>query len=89
MLPILNNYKKLFLIILIALINFLLIKSISTFKNYDRKRVKEIEINNVLIKLNECFDFKNRSIRGIENSIKLVEYCMDKYGLNKELSKEP
>tara|TARA_Y100000589_G_scaffold319149_1_gene347400 strand:+ start:760 stop:1011 length:252 start_codon:yes stop_codon:yes gene_type:complete len=80
---ILNRYKKLFLIILITLITFLLIKSIATFKNYDRKRVKDIEFNKVLIRLNECFDLKNRNIRGIENSINLIEYCMDKYGIDK------
>ena len=78
-----KSYKKLFLIILITITSILFVKAIAKFNNYDSKRVKEIEIKKVLIKLNECFDLKNRSIRGIENSINLIEYCMDKYGIDK------
>ena len=44
--------------------------------NLDQKDYKELAT-----KLKSCFDLDNKSDRGIEESIKLIEYCMDIYGL--------
>ena len=30
--------------------------------------------------LNECFDLKNKSRRTINDSIKLIEYCLEEHG---------
>ena len=30
--------------------------------------------------LNNCFDLKNKSQRSLNDSLKLIEYCLDKYG---------
>ena len=30
--------------------------------------------------LNECFDLKNKSKRSTNESMKLIEYCLGKYG---------
>ena len=30
--------------------------------------------------LNNCFDLKNKSQRSLNDSLKLIEYCLEKYG---------
>ena len=33
--------------------------------------------------LNECFDLENKNKRSINQSIELIEYCLDEYGYKK------
>ena len=33
--------------------------------------------------LNECFDLKNKSKRSLDDSMKLIEYCLYEYGSEK------
>ena len=33
--------------------------------------------------LNKCFDIKNKNQRSIEDSMKLIEYCLNEYGSEK------
>ena len=33
--------------------------------------------------LNECFDLKNKSNRTINESLKLIEYCLEEFGSEK------
>ena len=33
--------------------------------------------------LNECFDLKNKSKRTINESLKLIEYCLEEFGSEK------
>ena len=47
-------------------------------KNEEKNEIKEsAEI------LNECFDLKNKSQRTINDSLKLIEYCLKEYGYKK------
>ena len=44
-------------------------------KNEEKNRLKKLaEV------LNECFDLKNKSQRTINDSMELIEYCLEEYG---------
>ena len=44
-------------------------------KNEEKNRLKKsAEV------LNNCFDLRNKSQRSLNDSLKLIEYCLDKYG---------
>ena len=48
------------------------------FKNVEKNKFKKsAEI------LNECFDLKNKSKRTINDSMKLIEYCLEEFGSEK------
>ena len=48
------------------------------FKNEEKNKLKKsAEI------LNECFDLKNKSKRTINESLKLIEYCLEEFGSEK------
>ena len=50
----------------------------SDFKNEEKNKLKKsAEI------LNECFDLKNKSKRTINESLKLIEYCLEEFGPEK------
>ena len=50
----------------------------SDLKNEEKnKKKKSAEI------LNECFDLKNKSKRTINDSLKLIEYCLEEFGSEK------
>ena len=50
----------------------------SNLKNEEKNKLKKsAEI------LNECFDLKNKSKRTINESMKLIEYCLEEYGSEK------
>ncbi len=72
------NQTKLKLLILVILF----ILTLLTYKLFESNKIKKIEMNNIIIKLNNCFDFDNKSSRSIDSSLKLVEFCIKKYGKN-------
>ena len=50
----------------------------SDFKNEEKNKLKKsAEI------LNECFDLENKSKRTINESLKLIEYCLEEFGSEK------
>ena len=50
----------------------------SDFKKEETNRLKKsAEV------LNECFDLKNKSKRTLNDSMKLIEYCLEQYGSEK------
>ena len=52
--------------------NFIISKEL---KNEEKNKLKKsAEV------LNNCFDLKNKSQRSSNDSLKLIEYCLDKYG---------
>ena len=73
----LNQAKLKFLTLLI-----LFILTLVTYRLFEINKIKKIEKNNIIIKLSNCFDFDNKSSRSIDNSLKLVEFCLNKYGNN-------
>ena len=62
---------------------FLLV-GLRVYRNFNISRNLKNEEKNKLKKsaevLNECFDLKNKSQRTLNDSMKLIEYCMEKYG---------
>ena len=65
---------------------FLLV-GLKVYSNFNISKNLKIEEKNKLKKsaevLNECFDLKNKSQRNLNDSIRLIKYCMEKYGYEK------
>ena len=57
---------------------------IKLFLNFNNSRELKIEKKKQLRKsaevLNKCFDLENKSERTIDESMKLIEYCLNNYG---------
>ena len=57
---------------------------IQIFRNYNVSRELKLEERNRIQQsaeiLNGCFDLKNKSKRSTNESMKLIEYCLGKYG---------
>ena len=77
-------FRIIFSLILLSMI-FLL--GLKTYRNYSISRNLKNEEKDKLKKsaeiLNECFDLKNKSKRTINDSMKLIEYCLKEYGSEK------
>tara|TARA_B100000965_G_scaffold276970_1_gene234763 strand:- start:2307 stop:2549 length:243 start_codon:yes stop_codon:yes gene_type:complete len=73
-----NNLQPFNIIILFL---FLLI-IFGNYKSININRIKKLEKDEIIIKLNNCFDLENKSSRSINRSLQLVEYCINKYGLD-------
>ena len=54
------------------------------YRNFNISKELKNEEKNKLKKsaevLNNCFDLKNKSQRSLNDSLKLIEYCLEKYG---------
>ena len=65
---------------------FLLV-GLKLYKNFNASRNLKNEEKNILKKsaevLNECIDLKNKSQRNLNDSMRLIKYCMEKYGYEK------
>ena len=49
----------------------------------DLKKEEKNKLKKSAEVLNECFDLKNKSERTLNDSMKLIEYCLEKYGSKK------
>ena len=71
----------------IILFFMFLLLGLKIYHNFNITRNLKNEEKNKLKKsaevLNECFDLKNKSQRNLNDSIRLIEYCMEKYGYEK------
>ena len=65
---------------------FLLV-GLKLYSNFNVSRNLKNEEKNTLKKsaevLNECIDLKNKSQRNLNDSMRLIKYCMEKYGYEK------
>ena len=77
-------FRIAFTVISLSMVFFLLLK---LYRNFNISRDLRNEEKNKLKKsaevLNECFDLKNKSQRTLNESIKLIEYCLKEYGSEK------
>ena len=77
-------FRIIFSLILLSIIIFVGLK---TYRKYSISRNLKNEEKDKLKKsaeiLNECFDLKNKSKRTINDSMKLIEYCLKEYGSEK------
>ena len=69
---------------------FLSIVFLISFKIYrdfiissDLKKEEKNNLKKSAEVLNECFDLKNKSKRTLNDSMKLIEYCLEQYGSEK------
>ena len=49
----------------------------------DLKKEEKNKLKKSAEVLNECFDLKNKSERTLNDSMKLIEYCLEQYGSKK------
>ena len=75
--------------ITIAVILFFmfLLLGLKLYKNFNfsknLKNEEKMKLKYSVEKLNQCFDLKNKSQRNLNDSMRLIEYCMKKYGYEK------
>ena len=71
----------------VILLSIALLKGLKIYSNFRISRDLKNENKNKLKKssevLNECFDLKNKSLRTLNDSMKLIEYCLKEYGSEK------
>ena len=64
-----------------------LLLGLKVYSNFNVSRNLKNEEKNKLKKsaevLKECFDLKNKSQRNLNDSMRLIKYCMEKYGYEK------
>ena len=79
-----KNLRKTFGIILLSM---LFLFTFKIYRDFNISRELKDEKKNRLKKsaevLSECFDLKNKSQRTLNDSMKLIEYCLEKYGSEK------
>ena len=76
-----KTLKIVFTIILVSVIVF---KGLKIYNNFNISREIENQEKNKSKKsaevLYECFDLENKSKRTLNDSMKLIEYCLKEYG---------
>lgn len=74
-------FRLTFAFILLTMTFLIVLK---TYRNFNISKELKNEEKNKLKKsaevLNNCFDLKNKSQRSLNDSLKLIEYCLEKYG---------
>ena len=72
------------LTIALILLSLTLLIGQKIYRNFNISKELNNEEKNKLKKsaevLNNCFDLENKSQRSLNDSMKLIEYCLDKYG---------
>ena len=75
---------KIFRITFMIILFVLVLLGIKIFHNFNTSRDLKLEEKNRLKKsaevLNGCFDLKNKNQRSLDDSMKLIEYCLKEYG---------
>ena len=71
----------------VILLFIFLLLGLKVYRNFNISRNLKNEEKNRLKKsaevLNECFDLKNKSKRSHNESMKLIEYCLEEFGSEK------
>ena len=77
-------FKITFVVFLLAVI---FLQGFKFYRNFNISRDLKNEKRNRLKKsaevLNECFDLENKSQRTLNDSMKLIEYCLNEYKFQK------
>tara|TARA_B100000900_G_C20394063_1_gene639875 strand:+ start:423 stop:644 length:222 start_codon:yes stop_codon:yes gene_type:complete len=66
--------------LLIYILTFFIILLLGIYQSVGSKRIEKMEREKLIRKLNTCFDLENKINRTIDESLNLVEYCINKYG---------
>ena len=79
--------KNLRITLAVIFLSIVFLFSLKTYRDFVITRDLKNEEKNKLKKsaeiLNECFDLENKSKRTINESLKLIEYCLEEFGSEK------
>ena len=79
--------KNLRINLAVILLSIIFLFSLKTYRDFvissDLKNEEKIKLKKSAEILNECFDLKNKSKRTINDSLKLIEYCLEEFGSEK------
>ena len=79
--------KNLRITLTVIFLSIIFLFSLKTYRNFvissDLKKEEKNKLKKSAEVLNECFDLKNKSERTLNDSMKLIEYCLEKYGSKK------
>ena len=76
-----NKVKIAIFIITIIILSLIAIKKLIYINQVkDLKNEEESIVNEINRVLNECFDLENKDKRTHNESIELIEYCLEEYG---------
>ena len=79
--------KNLRITLAVIFLSIIFLFSLKTYRNFIiSSDLKNEEINKLKKSaeiLNECFDLKHKSKRTINESLKLIEYCLEEFGSEK------
>ena len=67
----------------LSIIASLFLFTFISYKSFENLKFNISEKDKLILRLNNCFDLENKNSRRISESLKLVEYCMKKYGKGK------
>ena len=79
--------KNLRITLAMIFLSMVFLISFKTYRDFiissDIKKEEKNKLKKSAEVLNECFDLKNKSERTLNNSMKLIEYCLEEYGSEK------
>ena len=79
--------KNLRITLAVIFLSIIFLFSLKTYRDFvitsDLKNEEKIKLKKSADILNECFDLKNKSKRTINDSLKLIEYCLVEFGSEK------
>jgi lipopolysaccharide biosynthesis glycosyltransferase len=75
------------IILAVIFLSMIYLISFKTYRNFiissDLKKEEKNKLKRSAEVLNECIDLKNKSERTLNDSMKLIEYCLKEYGSEK------
>ena len=79
--------KNLRITLAVIFLSLVFLISLKTYRDFnfssDLKKEEKNKLKKSAEVLNECFDLKNKSERTLNDSMKLIEYCLEQYGSEK------
>lgn len=79
--------KNLRITLAVIFLSIIFLFSLKTYRDFvitsDLKNEEKNKLKKSAEILNECFDLKNKSNRTINESLKLIEYCLEEFGSEK------
>ena len=79
--------KNLRITLAVIFLSIIFLFSLKTYRDFiitsELKNVEKNKLKKSAEILNKCFDLKNKSKRTINESLQLIEYCLEQYGSKK------
>ena len=77
-----KNWKRLFIFILIFFTSLGILKIFEKIKLFRNESHNNSIINDYTKKLKGCFDLENKNQRRINESLDLIKYCINEFGID-------